>query len=284
MIRLPTSGNLSNSQFLSFVRAFEAALALLYSEFMHARCKKTFSALLTVSFLSTLPHSYASQTNTLTVFAASSLADSLTYLGQAFEKKYSGTTVTFSFLASPTLARQINAGAPADVFVSASKKDMQRTSVRVHAYENFVSNRIVLAVPVKNPFKIERIKDLNKPGLKWIQCAHEAPCGSAADAALASDGKVISKPVSLEPKASGVIAKLMQGEVDAALIYHTDVVKNHKALKEIVFSDRHASTTNYSIAIISDGKQNVLARTFVDFLKSSQAGSYLRRSGFGIIS
>jgi molybdate transport system substrate-binding protein len=156
--------------------------------------------------------------------------------------------------------------------------------VRVHAYENFVSNRIVLAVPVKNPFKIERIKDLNKPGLKWIQCAHELPCGSTADAALASDGKVISKPVSLEPKASGVIAKLMQGEVDAALIYHTDVVKNHKALKEIVFSDRHASTTNYSIAIISDGKQKVLARTFVDFLKSSQAGSYLRRSGFGIIS
>ena len=233
---------------------------------MHARCKKTFSALLTVSFLSTLPHSYASQTNTLTVFAASSLADSLTYLGQAFEKKHSGTTVTFSFLASPTLARQINAGAPADVFVSASKKDMQRTSVRVHAYENFVSNRIVLA------------------GLKWIQCAHEAPCGSAADAALASDGKVISKPVSLEPKASGVIAKLMQGEVDAALIYHTDVVKNHKALKEIVFSDRHASTTNFSIAIISDGKQKALARTFVDFIKSSQAGSYLRRSGFGIIS
>jgi molybdate transport system substrate-binding protein len=255
-----------------------------YNHCMLGRSKKPLSALLVFSFLSILPQSYASQKNTLTVFAASSLADSLSNLGKAFEKKHSGTAVIFSFLASPTLARQINAGAPADVFVSASNKDMQSTSVRVLNYENFVFNRIVLAVPVKNPFKIERIKDLNKPGLKWIQCAHELPCGSAADAALASDGRVISKPVSLEPKASGVIAKLMQGEVDAALVYHTDVVKNRKALTEIVFSDRHASRTNYAIAIISDGKQKALARTFVDFVKSAQAVSYLRRSGFGVVS
>ena len=211
---------------------------------MHARYKKTFSALLAVSFLSILPQSYASQKTTLTVFAASSLADSFTNLEKLFEKTHPNVEVTFSFLASPTLATQIIAGAPADVFVSASNKDMQRASARAPIYQEFLFNRIVLAVPVKNPFKIERIKDLNKPGLKWIQCAHELPCGSAADAALASDGRVISKPVSLEPKASGVIAKLMKGEVDAALVYHTDVVKNHKSLKEVIFSDRQASRTN----------------------------------------
>jgi molybdate transport system substrate-binding protein len=160
---------------------------------------------------------------------------------------------------------------------------MQRASARARIYQEFVFNRIVLAVPVKNASRIEAIEDLNKPGLKWIQCAHELPCGSAADAALASEGTVTSKPVSLEPKASGVIAKLMQGEVDAAIVYHTDVVKNRKALNEIVFSNRFASTTNYSIAIISDGKQKALARTFVDFVQSSQAISYLRRSGFGVI-
>lgn len=256
---------------------------MLYSQCMYRRHKKSFSALLAVSFLSILPQSYASQKSTLTVFAASSLADSFTNLGKLFEKTHPNTAVTFSFLASPTLATQISAGAPADVFVSASNKDMQRALTRVPIYQEFVFNRMVLAVPVRNAFKIKAIKDLNKPGLKWIQCAHELPCGSAADAALASDGTVTSKPVSLEPKASGVIAKLLQGEVDAAIVYHTDVVKNHKLLKEIVFSDRLASTTNYSIAIISDGKQKALARTFVDFVKSSQAISYLRRSGFGVI-
>lgn len=264
-------------------RVGERTFALLYSHCMHARYKKTFSALLAVSFISILPHGYASQKTTLTVFAASSLADSFTNLGKLFEKKHPNTAVIFSFLASPTLATQISAGAPADVFVSASKKDMQRASVRAPIYKEFVFNRIVLAMPVKNALKIEAIKDLNKAGLKWIQCAHELPCGSAADAALASEGTVTSKPVSLEPKASGVIAKLMQGEVDAAIVYHTDVVKNHKALKEIVFSDRLASSTNYSIAIISDGKQKALARTFVDFVQSSQAISYLRRRGFGVI-
>jgi len=251
---------------------------------MLERNKKSLSALLILSFLSILPQSYASQKRTLTVFAASSLADSFTNLGKTFETANPGTSITFSFLASSTLATQINAGAPADVFVSASNKDMQSASARALKYKDLISNRIVLAVPVKNPFKIKRIKDLNKSGLKWIQCAHELPCGSAADAALASDGRVISKPVSLEPKASGVIAKLIQGEVDAALVYHTDVVKNHKALTEIVFSDRHASTTNYSIAIISDGKQKALARTFVDFLESPKTVLYLRRSGFGVIS
>ncbi len=265
-------------------RVGERTFALLYSHCMHARYKKTFSALLAVSFFSILPHGYASQKTHLTVFAASSLADSFTNLGKLFEKTHPKTAVTFSFLASPTLTTQIIAGAPVDVFVSASNKDMQGASARAPIYQEFVFNRIVLAVPVKNAFRIKAIKDLNKPGLKWIQCAYELPCGSAAVAALASEGTVTSKPVSLESKASGVIAKLMQGEVDAAIVYHTDVVKNHNALKEIVFSNRLASTTSYSIAIISDGKQKVLARTFVDFLQSSQAISYLRRSGFGVIS
>ncbi|CAB4695675.1 unannotated protein [freshwater metagenome] len=251
---------------------------------MHKRRNKILIALLAISFLSLPSASQANQKATLTVFAASSLADSFTNLGKTFEKAHPGTTVIFSFLASPTLATQINAGAPVDVFVSASSKDMQTASVRAPIYEGFVFNRMVLAVPVKNPFKIVRIKDLNRPGLKWIQCAHEVPCGSAADAALESDGTVTSKPVSLEPKASGVIAKLMQGEVDAAIVYHTDVVRNRKALKEIVFRDRLASSTRYAIAIIADGKQKPLARAFMDFVESPKASLYLRRSGFGVIS
>ncbi len=251
---------------------------------MYRRCKRPLTALLVITFLSLLPQSYASQKERLTVFAASSLADSFTILGKLFEKSHPGATVTFSFLASPTLATQIRAGAPADVFVSASSKDMYRASARAPIYQDLISNRVVLAVPIKNPYKIAAIKDLDKAGVKWIQCAPELPCGSAADAALMSNGSVKSKPVSLEPKASGVIAKLMQGEVDAAIVYHTDVVKNHKLIKEIEFSDRFASSTRYSIAIISDGKQKALARTFVDFIKSSQSISFLRRSGFGITS
>jgi molybdate transport system substrate-binding protein len=238
---------------------------------VHGCGRKVLSLLLVTSLFSFFPQSYASQKATLTVFAASSLADSFTNLGKTFEKAHPGTTVVFSFLASQTLAMQINAGAPVDVFVSASSKDMQSASSRVPIYKGFISNRMVLAVPVKNPLKISRIKDLNKPGIKWIQCVHEVPCGGAADA-------------SLEPKASGVIAKLMQGEVDAAIVYHTDVVKNRKALKEIVFTDRLASSTRYAIAIVADGKQKALARTFVDFLESPKTALYLRRSGFGVIS
>ena len=242
------------------------------------------SLLFVFTFLAMTPQGSAASKNTITVFAASSLADSFTYLGKAFEKSHPGTTVQFSFLASPTLATQINAGAPADVFVSASGKDIQNASSRVPYYVGYVFNRVVLAVPVKNPFKITRIRGLNTPGVKWIQCAHEVPCGVAADAALASDGSVTSKPVSLEPKAAGVIAKLLLGEVDAAIVYHTDVVKNRKALKEIVFTDRLASSTRYAIGLVNDTKQKSLAAAFMDYVQTPRAILYLRRSGFGVIS
>ncbi len=246
--------------------------------------RKILSALLALSFLALTPAGYASQKTTITVFAASSLADSFTYLGKAFEKSHPGTSVLFSFLASPSLATQINAGAPADVFVSASGKDIQNASDRVPIYQGYVFNRVVLAVPVKNPFKIVRIRGLNTPGVKWIQCAHEVPCGVAADAALSSDGTVTSKPVSLEPKSASVIAKLLLGEVDAAIVYHTDVVKNRKALKEIVFTDRLASSTRYAIGVVSDTKQKALATSFMDYVQAPKAILYLRRSGFGVIS
>jgi len=251
---------------------------------MNERGRKTLLALLVISLLSVIPESRANPKSTLTVFAASSLTDSLTNLGKTFEKSHPGVTVIFSFLASSTLATQINAGAPADVFVSAADRDMQMVSTKAPIYREFLLNRMVLAVPIKSPFRISRIKDLNKSGLKWIQCAHEIPCGIAADAALASDNTVTSKPVSLEPKASGVIAKLIQGEVDAAIVYHTDFVKNQKVLKEISFSDRLTSSTRYSIAIISDGRQKTAAQIFMDFLESTKALSYFRRCGFGVIS
>ncbi len=269
---------------MSQMSAKEGPFASLYSCPMPRRLRKILSAALIFSFLALTPQGYAAQKTTLTVFAASSLADSFTFLGKSFEKLHPGTTVLFSFLASPTLVTQINAGAPVDVFVSASGKDIQNASSRVPIYQGYVFNRIVLALPVANPFKITRIRGLNTPGLKWIQCAHEVPCGVAADAALASDGTVTSKPVSLEPKASSVIAKLLLGEVDAAIVYHTDVVKNRKALKEIVFTNRLTSSTRYAIGVVNDSKQKSLANAFMDYVQSPKAILYLRRSGFGVIS
>lgn len=217
---------------------------------------------------------------TLTVFAASSLGQTFTTMGRAFETKHPGVTVQFSFLASSTLATQLLAGAPADVFASASISDMASVKSLVPSTTLFAANRVVLATPLGNSFHINKIVDLNKRGVKWIQCAHVVPCGVAADSALANEGRVTSKPVSLEPKVSSVVAKLVSGEVDAAIIYHTDYVANKAALKEIRFKSMEAAMTRYPIGVVKTSTQQDLAKSFVDTVLSAYGRKILAEAGF----
>lgn len=216
----------------------------------------------------------------LTIFAASSLAQSFTTMGKSFETKHPGVTIRFSFLASSTLAAQLNAGAPADIFASASEADMALAKSRIRNSFLFAANRIVLATPRGNAFHINKIVDLNREGVKWVQCAHPVPCGMAADSALASDGRVKSKPVSLEPKVANAVAKLIAGEVDAAFIYHTDYVANARKLKEIRFRNQEAATTRYFIGLVTESKQSTLAQSFLETLFSAAGRKVLAEAGF----
>ena len=218
---------------------------------------------------------------TLTVFAASSLGETFSTLGTMFEKRNPGVKVQFSFLASSNLATQLNADAPADIFASASVSDMDLVGNRMTDVVLFAANRVVLATPRVNRIHLNKIVDLNKRGVKWIQCAHVVPCGLAADTALASEGGVTSKPVSLEAKVSSVVAKLLNGEVDAAIIYHTDYLANKAILKEIRFADTSAATTHYSIGIVRSTSQLALAKSFVALVMSSYGRKIFAEAGFG---
>lgn len=217
---------------------------------------------------------------TLTVFAASSLSKTFTALGSNFEKKHPGVTVLFSFLASSTLAIQINAGAPADVFASASGAEMALAKSRIPHTTFFAGNRIVLATPKGNAFHISKLTDLNKAGVKWIQCAYSAPCGSATKSALALDGQVKSKPVSLEPKVSSVVAKLISREVDAAFIYHTDYVAHARDLREIKFKNSEFAITRYPIGAVKDSAHLKLATEFIGLVLSPAGRKVLTDAGF----
>ncbi len=250
---------------------------------------RVFVPLLALSLLSSFspPASAALQKNekaTLTVFAASSLNQTFSTLGVAFERRHPGVKVLFSFLASSTLATQINSGAPADVFASASETDMALAKSRVPRVTLFASNQIVLATPKGNSFHINRLSDLNKPRVKWIQCAHLAPCGIATDLALLSTGRVKSKPVSLEAKVSTVVAKLVSGEVDAAFIYHTDYVAHSQTLREIKFRNSKAATTRYPIGLVKDGAHTDLAKEFIDLVLSATGRKVFAGAGFVRVS
>lgn len=207
----------------------------------------------------------ANAASNVTVFAASSMTESFTQIGKQFERAHSGIKIVFSFQASSTLLTQIKAGAPADIFVSAEP---------FAGGSDYLVNRVVLGVPKNSA--ISKISDLNN-GAKWIQCAHEVPCGSTADSALIGEG-VTSKPISLEPKVTSAVAKLVAGEVDAAIIYRTDVLANKK-LRAIEFTNKDAARTTYQIAQL---KKNRWAATFMDYLQSKAVLKQLQSKGFEI--
>ena len=222
----------------------------------------------------------ADESSTLTIFAASSLNVTFPLIQAQFERKHPGVKVQFSFLSSSVLANQIVAGAPADVFASASEKDMATAKARVPVSTLFAANRIVVAFPKSGKFDFNKLVDLNKPGLKWIQCTHSAPCGTVADASLASFHKVTSKPVSYEANVASVVAKLIAGEVDAAIVYHSDLVAHKDILREIRFPDVVAATTKYPIGVVTDSKNLALAQAFVDAVLSANGRKIMSEAGF----
>ena len=208
----------------------------------------------------------ANAASNVTVFAASSMTESFTQVGKQFEKAHSGIKIVFSFQASSTLITQIKAGAPADILVSAEP---------FSGGSDYLVNRVVLGVPKTS--SITKVSDLNNKKVTWIQCAHEVPCGSTADAALVGEG-VTSRPISLEPKVSSAVAKLLAGEVDAAIIYRTDVLANKK-LRAIEFANKDAAKTTYQIAQLS---KNRWAASFKNYLQSKAVLKQLQNRGFEV--
>ena len=218
---------------------------------------------------------------TVTVFAASSLTKAFTSLGANFQAAHPGITVRFSFASSNTLATQISAGAPADIFASADISSMSTVVAEVPHPLDYVVNQVVVAVAKGS--KIKEISDLNV-GAKWLQCAHTVPCGQAADSALKSEGSVTSSPVSLESSDASATAKLLTGSVDAAIIYRTDVLANPTKLSAISFANPASASTQYQLGISTQSAtaKSHWAQTFYLYLKGHDAKKLLAASGFTI--
>jgi molybdate transport system substrate-binding protein len=217
----------------------------------------------------------------ITVFAAASLTGSFTTLGKQFEAAHPGTKVTFSFGPSSGLATQITNGAPADVFASASPKNMGQviTAKAAGASTNFAKNQMEIAVPPANPAKITQLSDLAKPKVKVVLCAAAVPCGATARKVF-TNAKITVTPVSNEVDVKSTLAKVQLGEADAGVVYVTDVLAAGPKVKGIeVPADVNAST-EYPIAALTASKNAALAQAFVDYVLSPDGATVLTAAGF----
>src|SRR5215475_6235321 len=166
----------------------------------------------------------SSSTGTITVFAAASLTESFTQIGKQFESAHPGDTVKFSFGPSSGLATQITSGAPADVFASASPTNMQDVVSAGDASnpQNFAKNTMEVAVPPNNPAKVSSVNDLAKKSVKVALCQPQVPCGVVAAEVFKNAGITV-KPVTLQPDVKSVLTQVETGNVDAGMVYVTDV-------------------------------------------------------------
>lgn len=223
----------------------------------------------------------AKKDETIRVFAAASLTETFTELGQKFEAAHPGTTVELNFGPSSGLAQQIGSGAPADVFASASPSNME-TVVQAGEAEDprdFATNSMEIAVPADNPADIASLDDLTNKDVKVAVCQAQVPCGQVA-AEVFTHAKITVKPATEEVDVKSVLTKVTLGEVDAGVVYATDVLAAGDKVRGIEIPDDVNATTNYPIAALTASEHAIVAAQFVELVLSAEGARVLEDAGF----
>lgn len=210
----------------------------------------------------------------VTVFAAASLTESFGQIADAFEAENPNVTVTFNFGGSSGLATQIVEGAPADVFAAASPATMALVTDAGLAIDpiDFATNILEIAVSAGNPSEVTGLTDFANPDLAIAVCAVEVPCGAAAAGALETAG-VVASIDTYEQDVKAVLTKVELGEVDAGLVYRTDVLAAGAAVEGIEVA---GPVARYPIAALTPA-----GRAFVAFVLGDAGQKILNEAGFG---
>jgi molybdate transport system substrate-binding protein len=225
--------------------------------------------------------SASGSTGSITVFAAASLQGSFTQIGKQFQAAHPGDTVKFSFGPSSGLATQITSGAPADVFASAAPANMQQVVSAGDASnpQNFAKNTMEVAVPPNNPGNVSSVTDLSKKSVKVALCQPQVPCGVVAAEVFKNAGITV-KPVTLQPDVKSVLTQVETGNVDAGMVYVTDVMAAGTKVKGVEISASDNASTEYPIATVKDSKHMSVAEAFVSYVLSPAGQKVLTAAGF----
>ncbi len=215
------------------------------------------------------------------VLAASSLTGAFNTLIKSFEAANPGATVTATYGSSGTLATQITQGAPADVFASAAPANMQTviTAGAATTSTNFVKNSMEIAVPPSNPANVTALADLAKASVKVAVCVPTAPCGAVA-AQVFTNAKLTVKPVTQTTDDKATLTAIQANQVDAGMVYTSDVLTAGSAVKGIVIPADVNATTQYPIAALTKAANPSGAAAWVAYVLSPAGQAVFAADGF----
>ncbi len=225
----------------------------------------------------------AKLSGSITVSAAASLTEAFTKMGTDFQKVNKGTTVTFNFAASSTLATQIQGGAPADVFASADGTNMQKlvTGGQVTTDPtDFASNVLTIVVKPGNPKNVKSLADLANVGIVSL-CAPAVPCGKYAAQALTQLGVTIPPDkTTLGADVKATLAAVAPGDADAGVVYVTDAKAAGKTIRAIKIPASQNVLAVYPIAPIAATQNAALANGWIKYVTSAAGQKTLKSFGF----
>lgn len=220
----------------------------------------------------------------LLVSAAASLTDGFAAIEAAFERGHPDIDVVLNLGGSSALREQILAGAPTAVFAAANERimsDIASAGLLLEPAQVFATNRLAIAVPRGNPAGIVDLDDFARPELLIGLCAAGVPCGDLARTALQRAG-VTPVVDTDEPNVRALLTKIELGDLDAGIVYVTDVTSRASVVDEVPISDEVNPVAKYPIAVLADSADQDVAFGFVSFVLSAEGQAILADQGFEV--
>jgi molybdate transport system substrate-binding protein len=225
---------------------------------------------------------------TLMVSAAASLTDVLNELKPAFEREHPGLTVTYNFGGSGKLATQIEQGAPADVFLSASKQEMDRLEekqlIAKDTRLDFAKNELVLITASSSPLALTSFEELGGDAIKHLAVGEpvSVPAGRYAKEALEHlklwDG--LSGKLVFGSDVRQVLTYVESGNADAGIVYASDAALSPNVKVIAAAKPEWHKPIVYPGAVVAASRQADTAKAFLDFLTSEKGKAILQKYGF----
>ena len=219
----------------------------------------------------------------ITVSAASSLSKVFPALATRFEAAHRGTSVTFNFGSSGTLATQIVEGAPADVFAAAAPAPMAKVQVAgelAGSPTTFARNTLEIVVKPNNPLGIHGLSDLPRAHVVAL-CVLTAPCGAAASEALTrATVNLLPTAVTRAPDVDATLGQVTFGDADAAIVYVTNAAIVGTTGVGVPIPRSQNVTTSYPVAILRSTSDPTLARAWLDYVLGPVGTAALRIAHF----
>ena len=227
----------------------------------------------------------------LSVFAAISLTDALDEIGAAFSTE-NGVKVYYNFAASTTLQRQLEKGAPADVFISASPRQLipleANGLLETESRRNLLTNRLVLVSDDGSEISVETLTDLAVPEISRIAIGHPSivPAGAYAKEALNHFGlwETIHPKLIFGADVRATLAYVTSGNVDVAIVYKTDTTVTHHIKVLYQIPTEAYTPIIYPAVVIKNSTEKQLARKFITYLQSADKSEIFEKHGFTVLA